>query len=138
MMKVLAWIWCFPQELMGLVVRVVTRARYQMRGYYEYGVKCGSLSLGTYVFLCPSHWGSERVLAHERGHVKQSWRLGWLYLLVVGLPSIIWAGCFRKWREERGVSYYAFWTERWADELGGVKEILERGAEGGADEKGRN
>ncbi|WP_237558582.1 hypothetical protein, partial [Cellulomonas carbonis] len=57
---------------------------------------------------------------HERGHVKQSIYLGWLYLPVIGVPSIIWAG-LRRLGLFAGRSYYSFYTESWADRLGGVK-----------------
>ena len=118
-MKLLLWVWCFPQMLAGLIVKVVTRAE-NKGSYYTYGIKRGSLSLGSYIFLCPQHDGNTRVLKHEYGHTRQSLYLGWLYLLVIGLPSIIWAGCLKQYRRKHNVSYYAFYTERWADKLGGV------------------
>ena len=40
--------------------------------------------------------------------------LGWLYLAVIGLPSILWASRPRR-------NYFSFWTERWADTLGGIQ-----------------
>ena len=43
--------------------------------------------------------------------------LGPLYLLVIGLPSFIHAAT---WKDRPGRDYYAFYTERWADRLGGV------------------
>ena len=117
---ILAWTWCFPQELLGLIVRVVTKAQKQDGGYYIYNVKSGSVSLGTYIMLCRAQSNSDTVLKHEQGHTKQSFILGWLFLVVIGLPSIIWAGCFDGYRLKHGVSYYTFYTERWADKLGGV------------------
>lgn len=60
-------------------------------------------------------------LAHEYGHTMQSHMLGIFYLIVIGAPSIIWAGCFDKYREKTGKSYYSFFTEKWADKLGGVE-----------------
>lgn len=120
-LKIIAtWIWCFPQQLAGWLVKVITKARI-VGDHYEYDVKCGSLSLGEYVFLCPSHYGDEQVLKHEKGHSVQSRYLGWLYLFVIGIPSFIWAGCFGGYRKKHNVSYYSFYTEKWADKLGGVK-----------------
>lgn len=52
------------------------------------------------------------------GHAKQSRLLGPLYLIVIGLPSILWAGIHGKVAPRK--SYYWFYTERWADRLGGV------------------
>ena len=114
------WIWCFPQMFVGLVLRIVTRAK-KKEGYYEYGIKSGSISLGTYIFLCPSHWGDKETLKHEQGHTKQSYMLGWLYLIVIGLPSLIWCSCFNGYRAKHNKSYYDFYTERSADKLGGVE-----------------
>ena len=48
----------------------------------------------------------------------QSRMLGWLYLFVIGIPSILWAAW---WNEGQNRSYYSFYTERWADRLGGVE-----------------
>lgn len=116
---VFTWIWCFPQMLVGLIVRIVTGAK-KDGDHYRFMVKCGSVSLGTYIFLCPSHWDNVRTLKHEKGHTKQSYYLGWLYIPVILIPSMIWAGCFQKYREKHGVSYYSFYTEKWADKIVGI------------------
>lgn len=57
---------------------------------------------------------------HEFGHSIQSIILGPLYLLVIGLPSLIWCNAkrFIKLRNEKGVSYYSFYPEKWANYLG--------------------
>ncbi len=113
------WIWCFPQQLVGFLVKKFTKARKQV-DHYEFSVKCGSISLGTYVFLCPAHWGSEDTLRHERGHTKQSYMLGWLYVPIILIPSMIWAGCFNWYRKKYNVSYYSFYTEKWANKIAGI------------------
>ena len=110
------WIWCFPQMLAGWLVKLFTRAR-RVGDHYEYRVKHGSVTLGEYIFLCPKHWTDEEVLRHERGHVKQSRMLGWLYLFVIGIPSIVWAGCFANYRRKNNIDYYEFYTEQWANKL---------------------
>jgi hypothetical protein len=117
--KILLWIWCFPQMFLGFLVKVLTRAR-RTGAHYEYGIQCGSLSLGEYMFLCPGHYYDPDALKHEFGHTRQSRILGWLWLPIVGIPSIIWAGCFDGYRKSHRVDYYAFYTETWADKLGGV------------------
>lgn len=45
--------------------------------------------------------------------------LGPLYLLVIGLPSLIWAGlpAFERFRVRKGYSYYRLFPERWANLL---------------------
>lgn len=119
--KLLLWIWCFPQMFGGLLVKIFTRAR-KVNDHYEYNIRSGSVSLGEYVFLCPSHYNDEEVLKHEKGHTIQSKYLGWLYLLVIGLPSFIWANSkyCERYRQKHNKSYYSFYTERWANKLGGV------------------
>ena len=116
MKQILLWLWCFPQNLVGLLVMVFTKAEHK-GDHYEFNIECGSVSLGEYIFLCPSHWGNEEVLRHEQGHRTQSRMLGWLYLPLIALPSAIWAGCFVEYRKRKKRSYYGFPTEKWADKL---------------------
>ena len=85
------------------------------------------VSLGHIVF-----WSSENIRwhdlddrnrAHELGHTKQSRLLGWLYLPVIGLPSISRAAYALAFREVTGrqwTRYYEGYPENWADRLGGV------------------
>lgn len=120
MQNILLWVWCFPQMLAGAVLARATHAE-RHGDHYRYKSRRGSVSLGEYVFLCPAHWDDEQALKHEQGHTKQSRILGWLYLPLVGLPSIIWAGCFRGFRNKHHVSYYSVYPENWADRLGGVE-----------------
>ena len=57
---------------------------------------------------------------HEYGHTIQSLILGPFYLVVVGVPSVVWANfpaCVR-WRKERQIPYSWFWVEKWANQLG--------------------
>ena len=115
--KILLWIWCFPQMLAGLIVKKLSGAVQHKDGHYLYRWTQGSVSLGEYIFLCPYHWENEWNLKHEQGHQKQSRMLGWFYLLVIGIPSIIWAGCFKKYRKKHNVDYYSFYTEKWANKL---------------------
>lgn len=75
----------------------------------------GSVSLGEFIFL--SEKADDTILAHEYGHTVQSLMLGPFYLLVIGLPSIVWAGFppFVSFRKKKNYSYYRFYTERWAN-----------------------
>lgn len=119
MKQLLLWLWCFPQNLVGFIVKLVTRAK--RRGdHYEFNIKVGSVSLGEYIFLCPNHWDKEETLRHEQGHRTQSRMLGWLYGFVIALPSLIWAGCFGEYRKRKKRSYYSFYTEAWADKIAGI------------------
>ena len=78
----------------------------------------GGISLGKYIIV--SVWAGEQTILHEKGHCMQSQRLGWLYLPIVGLPSIVWAGLYGRIIKKTPSEYYKFFTERWADKLGGV------------------
>lgn len=119
MKQILLWIWCFPQMLVGFIVKHITKA--EKRGnHYRFHSKLGSVSLGEYIFLCPDHWRDITVLKHEHGHRIQSRMLGWLYLPCIALFSAIWAGCFGWYRRKCNVSYYWFYTEAWADKLVGI------------------
>ena len=88
-----------------------------------------SVSLGLFIFVSanPYYRGiptkeetASRLLVHEYGHTIQSLILGPLYLIVTGLPSIVWASVpgLRKMRRKKQMSYFAFYTERWANHLG--------------------
>ena len=120
MKKILLWVWCFPQNLLGLFVKIITKAK-KTGDHYVYKIKSGSVSLGEFVFLTEERANDHFMLSHEMGHRAQSRRLGLLYLLVIGIPSAAWCVFFRRYRERRGVGYYDFYTEKWANKLGGVK-----------------
>lgn len=86
----------------------------------------GAISLGVFQIYADKYLGSrvkyvELVRKHEEGHRKQSKMLGPLYLIVVGLPSLIWATLHSTVGRLGAVDYYSFYTEKWADRLGGVK-----------------
>jgi hypothetical protein len=106
--------------LAGFIFKKVTKAE-KNGNFYNHNFNFGSISLGSYIFLCPAHWNNETVKRHELGHTKQSLYLGWLYPLVVGVPSLIWAGCFDWYRKKYRVSYYDFYTEKWADKLAKIE-----------------
>ena len=124
MKDIITWVWCLPQNIVGYIVKVCTKAK-RVGDHYEFNVKYGSVSLGNYIFLCPSHRNSEETLRHEQGHQKQSLYLGWLYLFVIGIPSLIWAGCFKTYRKKHNISYYSFYTEAWADKIAGINRYQE-------------
>lgn len=113
-------VWGLPQTLVGLVVACVARGprrRFRNAWVTRWGLNAG-LSLGLFVFV--PHDCARRLLVHEYGHSVQSLMLGPLYLPVVVLPSLVWAGvpCFDRWRTRRAVSYYALPTEHWANVCG--------------------
>ena len=92
-----------------------------------------SVSLGMFVFVTKEPYFydklkneytmeelSRRLLVHEYGHTIQSLILGPLYLIVVGIPSTLWGflPSFNRKRKNEGLSYFSFFTEKWANYLG--------------------
>ena len=119
------YLWQLPQNIVGLILRFVYRGNDAaiIKGACEVTVRRstnmrGGISLGEYVIL--SQWSGENTVNHELGHCMQSQYLGWLYLIVIGLPSIVWAALHTSFKYFRAKDYYSFYTEKWADELGGV------------------
>lgn len=119
--NILFWTWCLPQTLVGLIVKFIFKGKRVDDVYYSFNSKLGSISLGKYIFLYENHLSDEYVRKHEYGHQIQSFILGPLYLLVIAVPSLIWCGCFEKYRKKNNISYYSFYTEKWANKLGGIK-----------------
>lgn len=121
-------IWELPQNIIGAIVKAITKAEpyttYKDANVYSWGINRG-LSLGKYIFvpfkIAPSaNYRVQQYIKHEYGHTVQSKYLGWLYLPVIAVPSLIWAGCFEQYRVRTKTSYYEFYTEKWANKLGGV------------------
>ena len=81
-----------------------------------------STGLGMFIFMSDELPADDhrRIRVHEYGHTVQSMILGPLFLLVIGLPSMLWAvlPVFKRYRRENRVSYYSFFPERWANHLG--------------------
>lgn len=91
-----------------------------------------SVSIGPFVFITDEPYFYEklkdeytldelknRLRVHEYGHTIQSIILGPLYLIVMGIPSTLWGflpSCHKK--RVNGVSYFSFYTERFANYLG--------------------
>lgn len=115
-------IWQLPQVIVGFFVRLFTGAKYNEelsknndRRIFNWKLTSG-ISLSTYYIIARQN-ADMNTVKHEKGHTIQSLYLGPLYLIVIGLPSIIWAGLIHKHTNK---SYYWFYTEAWADKLGGV------------------
>ena len=120
--KILLYIWQLPQNLLGLLVILFTRAVYCNAGCWVTSKYCFGVSLGRYIIF--GQRVNEISLRHERGHQKQSLYLGWLYLIIIGIPSFcgnIFDRLFhKKWNAARITWYYKQPWEAWADKLGGI------------------
>lgn len=116
-------LWTLPQNIIGFIGYMIFRKGYKYKYNDAFVIevpnKYGSVSLGNFIFV--SSATDETTIKHEYGHTLQSKKLGWLYLFIIGIPSIIWASCFEGYRKKHNISYYAFYTERWANKLGGIE-----------------
>lgn len=128
--------WGFLQTLLGFVhfLLFIREKHYFFHGAVvtEWKLK-SSVSLGLFVFVTKEPYFYEklkhrftledmasRLLVHEYGHTIQSLLLGPLYLILIGIPSTLWGflpACAKK-RKEHRLSYFSFFTERWANALG--------------------
>lgn len=128
-MKILLFIHQLPQNIIALLLFfyvslvdpkvLVTSENIVVTDSIPAGV-----SLGNFIFVKTNY--SIDTIKHEKGHQKQSLRLGWLYLLVVGLPSItrnIWDRLFHNnWSYKKRINwYYSHFPELQADRFGGVE-----------------
>ena len=75
----------------------------------------GGISLGHYIII--NQFQPKTTVMHEYGHCRQSRYLGWLYLLIIGLQSLLHAALCKC----KNHNYYNMWFEKWADKLGNVE-----------------
>lgn len=120
----LLWLWQLPQNLCGVIYRSVSKDNrisvVENKDSRNVGAKVylqksfGGVTLGKYIFINQDYTDKEAVIKHECGHVKQSKILGPLYLLVIGIPSllhnIVHYVCYKLGIEW---DYYKFYTEHW-------------------------
>ncbi len=122
---ILSIIWQLPQTLVGAFmwlyfkilgdVEFITEKNLNMA--FKSGWMRGGISLGNFSFVSTRLSKSEESIAHEQlGHSTQSHILGPLYLFVIGLPSLIWAVVY--WRFKK--CYYSFFTESWSNSAAGL------------------
>ena len=124
-MEVLKFIWQLPQVIAAFIYywylkykdEILDTCTYQGAIVFIKRKSCGSVTLGNNIFL--SSRAAKGVVDHEWGHTRQSLMLGPLYLIIIGLPSIIWTMTHKYIAP--GKDSYDFPTERWANKLGGVE-----------------
>lgn len=134
MKNALLYIWQLPQNLLGLLLIAFykpERMHIMTNGNKIYFANriSGGISLGKYSIVPAYHYRKSLnealkrdTVRHEAiGHAKQSMYLGPLYLIVIGLPSIVWATIYGRLTKPSKNGYYKFYTEKCADKLAGVE-----------------
>lgn len=127
MINFILFVWQLPQTLVAMLIMAYLR---YIKGwkplpknqagvnFFYFPYFPGGIALGEYIFLSSTDYNSIR---HEYGHVLQSRILGPLYLLLIGIPSLIHAAIHKEiCSKKHPQSYYHFYTEKWADILGDV------------------
>ena len=116
-------VWQFPQVILGYFIIRVSEAEYfNDKGFitiYTTKKRFG-ISLGPVIIVSEKFNKNKRTMNHQYGHSIQSEILGPLYLLVVGLPSMI-MNVLTRLKVLEVKNYYKRWPESWADKLGGIK-----------------
>lgn len=132
---ILQWSWGIIQNIVGLVMFLIN---INCKHYYYKGTIVTvwnkeeyCMGIGMFIFIsekCPKDSEQnlslqetfERTRVHEYGHTIQSIILGPLFLLVIGIPSCMWANIpsMKQYRKNNRISYYSFYTEKWANCLG--------------------
>ena len=123
------YVWWLPQNLLGMLYKdcisddIITRVNYDATDYECYLTRNGGgVTLGRYIFVNQNYTDLSNVILHEIGHTKQSRMLGPLYLIIIGIPSISWAGLRRLIPALKKINYYSFYTESWANKLMGLNK----------------
>ena len=131
---VILYLWQLLQNLIGLaLVKMYKPQRVHIldngvKVYYSHKMT-GGISLGNYCIVNTGHYRLDiekslkrDTVRHEAiGHTKQSRLLGPLYLFVIEIPSLIWAGLYGPIVKPTKNGYYKFYTEKWADTIADVK-----------------
>lgn len=119
MKNLILWLWQFPQNLLGLIVIKLGKANryWQHTRIYTCHLFYAGVSLGKYIVFDNRREIDDNDVKHEMGHQKQSLYLGWFYLLIIGIPSVIGNLLYRI----KKFNYYNQPWEKWADKLGNVK-----------------
>ena len=112
LIKALLLAWQLPQAIIGfLFSRGAERKRRGDVAYYQWKRR-GSISLGPFIIV-----DDPASIDHERAHSVQSRMLGPLYLIVIGLPSLIWCALYSYTGLRHRAGYYSFYTEAWAEAI---------------------
>lgn len=131
-LRILTEIWQLPQHIIAYIIMLVNRKsikpmtnRDGILYYLVDNLFNSGISLGNYIFLDSDGYYNYTTVKHEHGHQIQSLIFGPLYLIVIGLPSIIGNIVYRIKRmyfrkNYNPKDYYKQPWEAWADKLGRV------------------
>jgi hypothetical protein len=123
LVSVLLYLWQLPQNLLGFFLLLFYKEKNSVLYKGKKIRVCegfpGGISLGNTVIVSkfPYNKPTWDIVKHEWGHTRQSLFLGPFYLIVIGVPSAIWA---LWWRRHCNVEFSSFYTEKWADKLGNL------------------
>lgn len=136
MKKIFLYLWQFPQEIIGYFLVLKGKrtyinvsipgeqSKYRLVGIYTVPkIFYSAISLGDYIIFDGRIEISETDVLHEYGHQLQSRMLGPLYLLIVGIPSLI-GNIYSRIKKKDNKWYYSRFPENWADKLGGVNRDM--------------
>lgn len=127
------WTWGLVQNVVGAMFFLfnIHRPHAYFKGavvttwHKPYGLGCGMfIFLGDETLPGYSQALNNKlqydILVHEYGHTIQSIILGPMFLIVIGLPSILWASLpyFQHLRKRKHISYYWLYCEKWANIIG--------------------
>lgn len=130
-------IWQFPQLITGIIGLVIFRnytiytnepAKVRVLRVNKgdlFGTAC--FSSGMFIFVTDDC--SEETLRHETGHSIQSLMSGWLYHIVVSIPSIcrFW---YRRLKNKSHEWYLSGYPEKQAEKLGHTLRSQKKTSEG--------
>lgn len=130
MRSIILWIWQLPQNAAGFilsrnsdkaVVDFKTYSGAKIKFYWKQNFFNSGVSLGDYIILDRSNV-NRLTVSHEYGHQRQSRILGWLYLPLIGLPSLI-GNLYSRATHKSSKWYYRQPWEHWADKLAGIDKM---------------
>jgi hypothetical protein len=123
------FIWELPQNIIGIIVLLflrhkITKVEIIHKRLFFRTHDCG-ISLGSFVFWSNSNNTivpmAPNNKEHEYGHTIQSLFFGPLYLIFVGIPSIlrvVYSSIYYRLHKRKWQNYYKGYPENWADKLG--------------------
>ena len=106
-----------PQLILGWIIAWKKQPKHKIGKVKIYITEFEGMSLGNYIFVNPEIPEGTWILRHEFGHTIQSRILGWLYIPLIFIPSLLWWIIINKLGPEYYKYYYDFYTEKWAIKL---------------------